>query len=50
MITHDGGDHAPAFNIDYGAYAFHEELVERLRAGGMYLEQCTRWYSAVYAS
>lgn len=50
VITHDGGDHAPAFNIDYGAYAFHEELVERLRAGGMYLEQCTRWYSAVYAS
>lgn len=48
VITHDGGDHAPAFNIDYGAYAFQEELASRLRAHGLYVEQCTSWYSAVY--
>ncbi len=48
IITHDGGDHAPAFNIDYGAYEFQEELVGRLRNHGLYVEQCTSWYSAVY--
>ena len=48
IITHDGGDHAVALNIDYGAYNVMEELAERLRAHGMYLEQCTSWYSAVY--
>lgn len=48
VITHDGGDHAPAFNLDYGAYEFQDELVQRLRAHGLYVEQCTSWYSAVY--
>lgn len=48
IITHDGGDHAVALNIDYGAYALMEQLAERLRAHGFYVEQCTSWYSAVY--
>lgn len=48
VVTHDGGDHAVAFNIDYGAYALQEELTQRLGAHRLYVEQCTSWYSAVY--
>lgn len=48
VITHDGGDHAAAMNMDYGAYALMEELADRLQNHGLYLEQCTSWYSAVY--
>ena len=48
VITHDGGDHAPAMNIDYGAYSLYEELSDRLRTQGLFIEQCTSWYSAVY--
>lgn len=48
IITHDGGDHAVAFNFDYGAYALQDELTLRLGAHRLYVEQCTSWYSAVY--
>lgn len=48
VIAHDGGDHAVALNIDYGAYNLMEELAGRLRAKSLYVEQCTSWYSAVY--
>lgn len=49
VIVHDGGDFAPFFNWDYCDY----EAVEAMRVGlekiGYYVEQCTSWYSAVYA-
>lgn len=48
VITHDGGDHAAALIIDYGAYTLMEELADRLREHRLYVEQCTSWYSAVY--
>ncbi|MFA5712339.1 hypothetical protein [Mycolicibacterium sp.] len=50
VITHDGGDHAGAFNLDYGDYKFNEELMRRLRDKGMFAEACTGWYSAIYRS
>ena len=50
IITHDGGDHAPAFNIDYEAEELQEELTERLRSVGVYPQLCTCWYSAIYAA
>jgi len=48
VVTHDGGDHAPAFNLDYGRYELNERLQAVLREHGMYVEACTCWYSAVY--
>lgn len=48
VITHDGGDHAYALDYDREAYALMEELRGRLQPLGMYIEQCTCWYSAVY--
>lgn len=50
VITHDGGDHAGAFNLDYGQYALHDELQNMLRAQGLFVEGCTSWYSAIYRS
>ena len=48
IITHDGGDHAGAFNLDYEQYELHDNLQEELRPLGMFLEACTSWYSAVH--
>jgi len=48
VVTHDGGDHAPAFNWDYEAYDLMEELRLRLQKIGVYVEQCTSWFSAIY--
>ncbi|WP_301851029.1 hypothetical protein [Rhodococcus pyridinivorans] len=50
IITHDGGDHAAAFNCDYGDYALMEDLREHLSKVGVYAEQCTSWYTAIYKS
>ncbi|BBY54013.1 hypothetical protein [Mycolicibacillus koreensis] len=47
IITHDGGDHAGAFNMDYG-HETVERLGDLLAADGLYVEGCTNWYSAVY--
>lgn len=48
VVTHDGGDHAPAFSWDYEAYDLVEELRVRLAEIGCFAEQCTSWYSAIY--
>ncbi|MFZ2177637.1 MAG: hypothetical protein WAW17_27135 [Rhodococcus sp. (in: high G+C Gram-positive bacteria)] len=50
IITHDGGDHAAAFNLDYGAEELVEALRKRLRSIGVYVEQCSSWYSAVHTA
>lgn len=48
IVVHDGGDHAPAFNLDYGMYDISDKLREHMRKEGYMVEQCTSWYSAVY--
>lgn len=48
IVTHDGGNHAPYFNVDYGQYAAQERLGTRLEVAGFWCEQATSWYSAVY--
>lgn len=50
VITHDGGDHAPAFAWDYEAAALMDELRQRLYKIGVFAEQCTCWYSAIYST
>jgi len=48
VVVHDGGAHAPCFSYDYQAYALIDEMAEVLKAHGLFVEQCTGWYSAVY--
>lgn len=48
VVTHDGGDQAPYFNLDYGCINMWEHMHEELAKVGVYAEQCTSWFSAIY--
>ena len=48
IVTHDGGDHAGAFNLDYEQYQLHDELINTLEDQGLWMEACTNWYTAIY--
>ena len=49
ILCHDGGDLAPLCNWDYECYKSMEDFNDFLQQKhGVYLEQCTSWYSAVY--
>jgi len=48
IVVHDGGEWAPYFNHDYGAWERMKDLQDYLLARGLYAEQCTGWYSAIY--
>ena len=48
VITHDGGDHADAFDWDRENFNLLDALNQTLAAQGLFVEQCTSWYSAIY--
>ena len=48
VVVHDGGDHARAFSWDYEDYTTIEALNVELAKIGLFAEQCTTWYSAIY--
>ncbi len=48
IVCHDGGAHAPFFNLDYCEYGLYDEMVKTLYDAGIWVEQCTSWYSAIY--
>lgn len=48
IVVHDGGDQARYFNLDYEQYGAFDRMNTRLGQLGLYAEQCTCWYSAVY--
>lgn len=48
IVIHDGGDAAPFFNHDYMAYDSMEMMRKHLEPLGVYAEQCTSWYTAIY--
>lgn len=48
VIVHDGGDLAHCCNWDYCNEPLREGLREALEKVGLFVEQCTCWYSAVY--
>lgn len=48
VVVHDGGDLAPSFNMDHCAYESMERVRKALEPLGLYAEQCTSWYSAIY--
>jgi hypothetical protein len=50
IVVHDGGDQARYFNLDYCQYEAHDRMHTCLEKLGLFAEQCTCWYSAVYAA
>ena len=49
ILCHDGGDLGPVCNHDYECYKAMEDFAGFLRNHyGVYVEQCTSWYSAIY--
>jgi hypothetical protein len=48
VVCHDGGDAAAYFNYDYECYKMMDFMQRELERHGMYAEQCTSWYTAIY--
>lgn len=51
IVCHDGGDLACFFNWDQAdetGYRMINDMQEALDAEGLYAEQCTGWYTAIY--
>lgn len=48
IIIHDGGDLGPYFSYDRENYNAIEKMDKDLHEIGMYAQQCTRWYTAIY--
>lgn len=49
IVCHDGGDFASMFNHAYENFDLMEQGRQALAAIGYFAEQCTSWYTAVYA-
>lgn len=65
VVVYDGGDLRPVFSMDAAydldcaiyeetgktrePYSLYEGMQDKLREAGLYFEECTRWYSAVYS-
>ena len=48
IVVYDGGDLRECMSLD-GSYKVYERLDQRLRAAGLYSEECTCWYTAIYS-
>ena len=48
IVLHDGGCFAQYFNYDYMNYGAIDEMTDILQKLGLYGENCTGWYSAIY--
>lgn len=48
VVVHDGGEPGNAFSYDREQYDLCDSLQKELHKHGVFAEQCTVWYSAVY--
>jgi hypothetical protein len=48
VVVYDGGDVRPFFNCNE-TFVYFEKMIEALQPAGLYFEQCTGWYAAIYA-
>lgn len=48
VVVHDGGDHMGHFAYEREDYEAIDRMADALRPLGLYSEQATVWYSAVY--
>lgn len=49
IVVYDGGDVGNFFNMNHGSYKLYEEMQEALAKVGLYFEECTGWYAAIYS-
>ena len=65
VVVYDGGAICPVFSMDAAydldcaiyqttgkkrePYQLYEGMQKKLREAGLYFEECTRWYSAIYS-
>ena len=49
IIVYDGGDVGHFFNMNHERYKLYDEMQTALRNIGLYFEECTGWYSAIYS-
>jgi len=49
IVVYDGGEHRDAFALDNTAYDTVEAMQNQLAAVGLFFEECTGWYGAVYS-
>jgi hypothetical protein len=47
IVVYDGSEFASLYNTHYEAEALLEKLQQQLEKHGMFMEQCTVWYSVV---
>ena len=47
IVVYDGSEFASLYNTHYKAEALLEKLQQQLEKHGMFIEQCTVWYSVV---
>jgi hypothetical protein len=50
IVVYDGGDVRSFFNMNTECYKFYEEMQDALKKVGLYFEECTGWYAAIYNS
>ncbi len=52
IVVYDGGDLRQFFNSNecgaHGYWTMFEEMIHELAKVGMYFEECTGWYCAIY--
>jgi len=50
IVVYDGGSLPPYFSLDhsYPHYTQYEIMRQALEAEGLYFEECTGWYAAIY--
>lgn len=49
VVVYDGGDVGHFFNMNHECYNLYEEMQDALKKIGLYFEECTGWYAAVYS-
>ena len=51
IVVYDGSDMRQAFSLDaaWPTYSLYEGMQDKLCAAGLYFEECTCWYCAVYS-
>lgn len=50
VVVYDGGDLGQFFSLDQAepGYGLYEEMRKALALAGVYAEECTGWYAAIY--
>lgn len=50
IVAYDGGNHGQVFSLDHASphYELYETMQKTLAQHGLYTEECTCWYCAVY--